>query len=116
MLSLYKLNIFNTYAINNFKYFYQRFMSILVTSPCPESIIEELGIKNWPIWTCEASSFEWTYDDKETCLLLEGEVTVTPDGGRPVKFGKGDLVIFPAGMNCKWDVHQAVRKHYRFGK
>ena len=54
-------------------------MSILVNSPCPESIVEELGIKNWPIWTCEASSFDWTYDDKETCLLLEGEVTVTPE-------------------------------------
>ena len=91
-------------------------MSILVTSPCPESIVEELGIKNWPIWTCEASSFEWTYDDKETCLLIEGEVTVSPEKGDPVKLGKGDLVIFPAGMSCRWDVHQAVRKHYRFGK
>ena len=89
-------------------------MSIIVTSPCPESKVEELGIKNWPIWTCEASSFDWTYDDKETCLLLEGEVTVTPEGGQPVKFGAGDLVIFPSGMNCRWDVHQAVRKHYRF--
>jgi len=31
-----------------------------------------------------------------------------------VKFGAGDLVIFPAGMKCRWDVHQAVSKHYRF--
>ena len=72
-------------------------MSISVTSPCPENSIEELGIKNWPIWICEESSFDWTYDDKETCLLIEGEVTVTPDGGEPVKFGAGDLVVFPAG-------------------
>ncbi len=63
----------------------------------------------------EATSLDWTYDDKETCLLLEGEVTVTPDGGEPVKFGAGDLVVFPAGMDCRWDVHKAVRKHYRFG-
>ena len=90
-------------------------MSILVNSPCPESIIRELGIKNWPTWTCEASSFDWTYEDKETCLLLEGEVTVTPEKGQPVRFGAGDLVIFPAGLNCRWDVHQAVQKHYRFG-
>jgi len=90
-------------------------MSILVTSPCPESTVEELGIKNWPIWTCDATSFDWNYDNKETCLLLEGEVTVTPEGGQPVKFGAGDLVIFPEGMNCRWDVHKAVRKHYRFG-
>ncbi len=90
-------------------------MSIKVTSPCSETTIEELGIKSWPIWTCEESSFDWTYDDKETCLLLEGEVTVTPDGGDPVKFSAGDLVVFPAGMDCIWDVHKAVRKHYQFG-
>ncbi len=55
-------------------------MSILVTSPCPESTITELGIKSWPIWSCEVSSFDWKYEDKETCLLLEGEVTVTQEG------------------------------------
>tara|TARA_B100000212_G_scaffold228769_1_gene173737 strand:- start:238 stop:384 length:147 start_codon:yes stop_codon:yes gene_type:complete len=47
--------------------------------------------------------------------LLEGEVSVTPKRGVPVKFRAGDLVTFPAGMNCRWNVHQAVRKHYRFG-
>ena len=91
-------------------------MSILVTSPCPENKFAELGIKNWPIWTCKASSFDWTYKDKETCLLIEGEVTVTPEDGLPVRFGAGDLVSFPAGMKCRWDVHKAVRKHYRFGE
>ena len=90
-------------------------MSILVTSPCTETTIQELGIKNWPIWTCDVSSFDWTYEDQETCLLLEGEVTVTPEGGTPVQFGAGDLVVFPAGMDCKLDVHKAVPKHYRFG-
>ena len=90
-------------------------MSILITSPCPESIIDELGIKSWPIWTCEESSFDWFYEDKETCLLLEGAVTVTPEGGNSVKFNAGDLVTFPSGMKCRWEVHQSVRKHYRFG-
>ena len=90
-------------------------MSILVTSPCTETTIQELGIKNWPIWTCDVSSFDWTYEDQEICLLLEGEVTVTPEGGTPVQFRAGDLVVFPAGMDCRWDVKKAVRKHYRFG-
>ena len=54
-------------------------LSISVTSPCPESTVEELGIKSWPIWTSEVRSFDWTYDDQETCLLLEGEVTVNSD-------------------------------------
>jgi len=101
--------------MNNFNDFSKKFMSILITSPCPESKIEELGIKNWPVWTCDVSSFSWIYDEKETCLLLEGEVTVIPKGEQPVKFSAGDLVIFPEGMQCRWDVHRAVRKHYRFG-
>ena len=70
-------------------------MGISVTSPCPVSTIEELGIKNCSMWAFEVSCFDWTYDDKESCFLLEGEVTVTPVGGEPVKFCEGDLVIFP---------------------
>tara|TARA_Y100001968_G_C19019046_1_gene554240 strand:- start:125 stop:271 length:147 start_codon:yes stop_codon:yes gene_type:complete len=47
--------------------------------------------------------------------LLEDEVTVIPEGEELVKFGAGDLVVFPAVMKCRWDVYQAVRKHYLFG-
>jgi hypothetical protein len=90
-------------------------MSICVTSPCSKSTIEELGIRNWPIWTCDPSTFPWTYSEKETCLILEGDITVTPDSGEPVRFGVGDLVIFPEGMSCTWEVHKAVKKYYRFG-
>ena len=70
-------------------------MSILVTSCCPESMIKELGIKNWPTWSCDVSSCDWTYDDMEICLLREGEVTVTTNSGEPVTFGAGNLVVFP---------------------
>jgi uncharacterized cupin superfamily protein len=77
--------------------------------------LEELGVPRWPIWTKEASSFPWSYDSEETCYLLEGDVTVTPDGGEPVRFGKGDLVTFPSGMSCTWEIHKDVKKHYRFG-
>ena len=55
-------------------------MSILVTSPCPEITIKELGIKSWPTWFCDVSSFDWKYEDKETFLRLEGEVIFTPEG------------------------------------
>ena len=89
-------------------------MNISVTSPCSQSTIDELEIKSWPIWTCDPRTFPWTYTEKETCLILEGDVTVTPNGGEPVRFGVGDLVIFPSGMSCTWEVHKAVKKHYRF--
>jgi uncharacterized cupin superfamily protein len=28
--------------------------------------------------------------------------------------GKGDLVTFPKGMSCVWEIHGDVKKHYRF--
>jgi hypothetical protein len=83
-------------------------------SPSPEKL-QELGVSNWPTWSKEVSKFPWTYGDTETAYVLEGEVVVTPDGGEPVRFGKGDLVTFPAGMSCTWEVLKPIRKHYRFG-
>lgn len=51
----------------------------------------------------------------ETCLILEGDVTVTPDDGREaVTVGAGDLCVFPDGMKCTWDVRAAIQKHYKF--
>ena len=77
--------------------------------------LEELGVKSWGIWEKGASSFPWHYDEKETCYILDGEVTVTPEGGEPVSFGVGDLVTFPEGMDCTWQITKDVRKHYKFG-
>jgi hypothetical protein len=88
-------------------------MAIIVTRPS-EDDLSELGIKNWPIWTCEISRFDWSYDQKETCYLLEGDVTVKA-GDVEVRFGEGDLVVFPEGLQCVWDVHAPVKKHYKFG-
>ena len=88
---------------------------ITVTSNPDPSQLQSLGVMSWPTWGCEVSTCPWTYDEQETCLLLEGDVTVTPDGGEPVRFGAGDLVVFDAGLSCTWDVHAPVRKHYRFG-
>jgi uncharacterized cupin superfamily protein len=77
--------------------------------------LEELGVPQWDIWTKEVSNFPWHYDEKETCYFLEGEVVVTPEDQQPVKVGKGDLVTFPEGMSCNWEIRKAVRKHYQFG-
>jgi hypothetical protein len=83
-------------------------------SPTKERL-DKLGVYRWPIWEKEESEFPWTYGEPETCYFLEGDVTVTPKGGKPTRVGKGDLVTFPSGMSCVWHVHQAVRKHYNFG-
>ncbi len=88
---------------------------ISIESNPAEERLEQLGVRSWPIWTKEASEFPWTYDERETCYLLEGDVEVTPDGGRTVRFKAGDLVTFPQGMSCRWKIRADVRKHYQFG-
>ncbi len=85
----------------------------LERNPAREKL-EEMGVFSWPVWEKEVSRFPWTYDTDEICYILEGEVTVTPDGGEPVTIRAGDLVRFPAGMSCTWDITKPIRKHYDF--
>ena len=89
--------------------------AISVISNPSQAQLDDLGVFNWSIWEKEKSEFPWTYDEAETCYFLEGDVLVTPDGGTPVKMGKGDLVTFPAGMSCTWKINRGVKKHYKFG-
>ena len=71
--------------------------------------------QSWPIWQKEASEFPWKYDEKETCLILDGEVTVVTESEGSYNFGQGDWVIFPQGLKCTWQIKKDVRKHYKFG-
>ena len=91
-------------------------MSIITVNRNPsKEQLNQLGVSSWPTWSKEASTFPWTYSEPETAYVLEGEVVVTPQGGEPVQFGKGDLVLFPAGLSCTWEIKQGLRKHYKFG-
>ncbi|CAL5016753.1 unnamed protein product [Urochloa decumbens] len=91
-------------------------LGIRVERNPPESRLSELGVRQWPKWGCEKSKFPWTYSAKETCYLLQGKVKVYPEGHGEefVEIAAGDLVVFPKGMSCTWDVAEAVDKHYNF--
>lgn len=90
-------------------------MSLIKVEHKPDQqLLDILGVEHWSIWTCEASEFPWAYDEEEICYFLEGDVTVTPDGGEPVIMGKGDLVTFAKGLSCRWEIRQAVKKYYKF--
>lgn len=89
-------------------------MKIQIERNPNESRLQELGVRNWPIWTKEVSEFPWEYDTDEVCYILEGEVIVTPAGGEPVHIQAGDLVRFPRGMKCTWKIIKNLRKHYYF--
>ena len=83
---------------------------VIVKKPSEEEIAT---CQSWPIWQCEPSTFDWIYSETETCLIIEGDVTVT-DGKDSVSFGEGDLVIFPEGLECNWNIRKAVKKYYNF--
>ncbi|MEZ0231816.1 MAG: cupin domain-containing protein [Methylophilaceae bacterium] len=89
-------------------------MSTIVIDHHPdEARLKELGVSKWPTWSKEVSVFPWVFPEQEIAYILEGEVVITPDGGgAPVTFAKGDLVTFPAGMACTWDVRKPLHKHY----
>jgi uncharacterized protein len=89
-------------------------MDIKIERQPSQEHLNKLGVSKWAIWQKEVSKFPWTYDSQETCYFLEGDVIVTPDGGETLEMGKGDLVTFPSGMSCVWDIRKSVKKHYYF--
>ena len=87
---------------------------VSIKKPTKEEL-ERLDVNNWSVWECEVKRFDWEYDEKEQCYVLEGKVKVVTHDGEEVEFGKGDLVTFPQGVSCTWDVKEKIRKLYKFG-
>ncbi|MFP3868475.1 MAG: cupin domain-containing protein [Desulfobacteraceae bacterium] len=87
---------------------------ITVEKPSPEQL-KSLGVENWSPWECEPSTFDWSYDTDETAYVKEGLVTVRCPDGEAVEIKAGDLVKFPQGLSCTWEVKQTIRKLYKFG-
>jgi uncharacterized protein len=87
--------------------------AIVKEKPTPEKL-QALKIDTWSPWECEPSTFDWSYDTNETAYVLDGLVTVTCPDGQKVEIGPGDLVRFPRGLSCTWEVKQKIRKVFRF--
>jgi len=87
-------------------------LKVKVSRPTDEEL-KHLGIDRWSPWSCEVSEFDWEYDAEETCYFFDGHVIVkTP--WEEVEIKKGDLVVFPSGLSCRWKVLEPVRKVYKF--
>ena len=87
---------------------------ITIQSNPSQEPLDNLGVSSWPIWEKEVSVFPWEYSATETFYVLEGKVIVTPEDEPAVEINAGDLVTFPKGMVCKWEVLEPIRKHYSF--
>ena len=77
--------------------------------------MKALDIVSWPIWSKEPSTFPWSYSEKETAYIIEGDVTVTAEDGESITFSAGDLVTFNKGLSCTWHVKSPLKKYYKFG-
>jgi len=93
--------------------------TIKVEKPSPEKL-KQLKIPSapkevdgWSVWECPPSTFDWQYSDTEVAYVYEGKVKVTTADGA-VEINKGDLVTFPKGLACQWQVLKKIRKVYRF--
>ena len=73
-------------------------MKVLITSPCSASVIIQYGIKSWPIWECEPSKFPWNYEDREICLIIEGQANISTQKGEIYVIKVEDLFESPAGL------------------
>ena len=87
-------------------------MKIEVEQPEPNELKEE-GVYSWPGWEHDEDKFDWFYDKTENCLILEGEATIISEF-EAITIKTGDFVTFPAGLECVWDIHSAIKKHYSF--
>lgn len=92
---------------------------ITIEKPSPErrkqlQIPEVLQASGpWVVWECEPSEFDWHYPQTEVAFVFEGRVKVI-SGSEQVEIKKGDLVTFPKGMDCKWQVIETIKKVYKF--
>ena len=75
--------------------------------------LDSLGVNNWSPWESEVRSFDWSYDSDEVCYILEGKVKVKTSE-EEVEINEGDLVTFPKGLKCNWNVLKKLRKVYTF--
>jgi uncharacterized protein len=88
-------------------------MSSVIIEKLSKEEQEKRGIPGWPIWTKEVSTFDWFYDTREQCQILEGEVVVETDEGNFTVMA-GDFVTFKKGLKCIWNVKKPIKKHYNF--
>ncbi len=87
-------------------------MKIELRTPTPKEV-SMMNFSTWDTWECTVSKFPWSYDATETCYILEGQAIVEGNGQK-VEFKKGDIVVFPKGLSCTWNVLKPIKKYYWF--
>ena len=64
------------------------------------------------VWHATPGFYHTTYADYEFVHLMEGNITITPDGGEAQHYGPGDGFVVEPGFTGVWEITQAVKKHF----
>ena len=88
-------------------------MNSIQVEKIDEQEVKNRNLESWGIWEKEASEFEWAYTEEEHCYIIEGAAEIESEEGT-VSIKKGDYVVFPAGLKCRWKVTRPLRKYYDF--
>jgi hypothetical protein len=64
------------------------------------------------IWTATPGTYHATYAEYEFVHLIEGRITITPDGEDPMHVGPGDAFVVEAGFAGTWEIKEPVLKHF----
>lgn len=77
--------------------------------------LKQLGVESWSSWECGVETFDWEYSSDETAYVQAGRVKVYTRDGEVVEIVAGDIVVFPGGLKCTWEVLEPIRKVFTFG-
>lgn len=88
-------------------------MKIEIEKSIHKAEYEKKGIRNWPVWEKEVSTFSWYYESSEIFYVIEGKARIKTIY-EEVLIEKGDLVICPAGLRSTWIIEEKFKKNYNF--
>jgi len=63
-------------------------------------------------WEATLGTWHASYKFYEFVHLIEGQITITPDGGAAVTLRPGDGFVVEPGFQGTWKIEAPVRKHF----
>lgn len=63
-------------------------------------------------WEATPGAYHAVYTEYEFVHVIEGRMTITPDGGAPVHLGPGDAFVVEADFKGLWKIEETIRKHF----
>ena len=63
-------------------------------------------------WEATPGTYHATYSAYGFVHVIDGKMTITPDGGTPVHIKAGDAFVVEANFKGLWKIEETIRKHF----